>query len=353
MSANEMASDATQSLINQLAYRKSLRTKFMQDNTLNKIQSAVDESLRRNGQIAYAEMLHGALPITKISSNYISEALTKIPLVGNLAAINPMMKIISAGFREKSPLTEKDRSILLRTLSYQGVGMATYLLGFMLYKNFLPLYGSSANKYAQKETDKDEDSGWAKAFETFSHSPDALVFQAAVSHGWVWDKYQEENPDAADMYTFMKNIPDNIGENIRDMASSSPYLQTGNTLIAPLVTGKGLPKTAANFITARTPGYGLSKQIAEGKNPVLSNFGVQSDNEEKVKPYEIGLHITGFLDNIELGIPGWRERVLNRTFNEQFETRKPKKTSEEKHDAKVRAHEKKIKVREFKEQLNE
>jgi hypothetical protein len=315
------------------------------------MQGTLEEYFRRKKMPELAEVLNGILPITKISSNYISEALTKIPFVGNLAAYKPISKILAHAFGDPK-LSEQEKSILLRTLTYQGVGALTYALGWALHGSFSPFYKSSANKFAQKKNPDEEDNSLLVLFETLSHFPDALVFNAGVSHAWVWDKYDEEHPGEKSMATFMGSMPDAIMENSRNIASSSPYLSTGNTVLNPLITGKGTGKAAANFVKSRIPFSTTLSEIAQGKIPVLNKLGIKSGHEEEVKPYEVGIYPKTFMDNIAIGVPGWRQEVLQRLYDEKHSP-KPKKTNEEKHDAKVRAHEKKVKDREFKEQLAE
>jgi hypothetical protein len=347
----ELGNATLQEAINQRAFRKSLRAKFMQDNFVTKLQGDMEEGLRRRGMPNGAELVKGLAPITKISSNYISEALTKMPVVGMTAAYKPIFKIFSNALGKDSPLSENEKSVLLRTLTFQGVGALTYALGYALHSHFNPFYQSSASKYAQQKQG-DEESPWLKLYETLSHFPDALVFNAGVSHGWVWDKYDQEHPGEASMSTFMGSLPNVLAENARSVGSSSPYLQSASTVINPLVTGKGLGKAAANFIKARTPFSTTSSEIAQGQIPVLNKFGIKSGHEEKVKPYEVGIYPKTFMDNIKMGVPGWRQEVLKKLLAEK-EAKKPHETNLEKHDAKIKAHEKAIKTAEFKQQIGE
>jgi hypothetical protein len=327
VTAEELGQPTLQEAINQLAFRKSLRAKFMQENTVTEMQGTLEEYFRRKKMPEMAEVLNGILPITKISSNYISEALTKIPFVGNLAAYKPISKILAHAFGDPK-LSEKEKSILLRTLTYQGVGALTYTLGWALHGSFSPFYKSSANKFAQKKNPDEEDNSLLVLFETLSHFPDALVFNAGVSHAWVWDKYDEEHPGEKSMATFMGSMPDAIMENSRNIASSSPYLTTGNTVLNPLITGKGTGKAAANFVKSRIPFSTTLSEVAEGKIPVLNKLGIKSGHEEKVKPYQVGLYPKTFLDNIGIGVPGWREKILERLYDEKY-GEKPEKTDAE------------------------
>jgi hypothetical protein len=258
-----------------------------------------------------AEVISGVLPLTKIASNYIAEGITKLPVVGLAKDVN---KVFAYAMGNGSKLTETQKSTLLRTLTFQGVGMFTYALGFMMHNHFLPSYNSSANKYAKKKQEDDQDSAGEVLFHTFSHSPDALIMQAGAAHAWVWDKYKEEHPEEADMGQFILNSGLAAKENTYNVLSSSPYLQTDKTVVQPLLTGRGIGKAAANFIKSRTPFATSLEEVAQGKIPVLNKLGIKSGHEEKIKPSEIGVFPKTFMDNIGMGVPGWRDKIVNRLF---------------------------------------
>jgi hypothetical protein len=271
--------------------------------------------------------------------------------VGNLAAYKPISKILAHVFGSESKISEQEKSILLRTLTYQGVGALTYALGWALHSSFSPFYKSSANKFAQKKNPDEENNSLLVLFETLSHFPDALVFNAGVSHAWVWDKYDEEHPGDKSMATFMGSMPDAIMENSRNIASSSPYLSTGNTVLNPLITGKGTGKAAANFIKSRVPFSTTASEIAQGKIPVLNRLGIKSGNEEKVQPYQVGISPKTFMDNIAVGVPGWRQKVLQKLYDEKYNTEKPEKTDAELDAADERADKLDADKEKFEEQL--
>jgi len=342
VTAEDLEQPTLQAVVEQLALTKSLRAKFMQENKVVGAQRSVEDYFRRSDHPEVAEIINGVLPITKIASNYISEEFTKLPIVG----MSMSLKQISAyAFGKGSKLTEAQKSGLLRTLTFQGVGLFTYALGWALHASFNPFYKSSATKYAQKKNEDDEDSGLMRAWETLSHSPDAMTFQAGVSHAWIWNKYDDEHPGEPSMSKFMGTLLPSLIENARNEATSSPYLQTDKTVIQPLITGKGLGKAAANFITARTPFYSILNDVAQGKAPIINKLGYKSDDEEKVKPSEIGLYPKSFWDNIGFGIPGWRERILKKLFDEK--NNPAKKTIRQLHDAEDAKDEKEQKTEEF------
>ena len=324
----------------------------MQENTVTEMQGALEEYFRRKKMPGGAEAISAILPITKISSNYISEALTKIPFVGTLAAYKPISKLLAHAFSGESKLTAHEKDVLLRTLTYQGVGALTYALGWALHSSFNPFYQSSAKKYSEKKNADEEESTLLTLFETLSHFPDALVFNAGVSHAWVWDKYDEENPGEKSMATFMGSMPDALMENSRNIASSSPYLNTANTVLNPLITGKGIGKAAANFVKSRIPFSTTASEIAQGKIPVLNKLGVKSGHEEEVKPFEVKIYPKSFMDNIGIGVPGWRQKILKRLYDEKYNTEKPEKTDAELDAADERADKLDADKIKFEHQLN-
>ena len=326
MTAEQLSSPEIQEYINQTAFQKSLRAKFMQDNTVHGAQGALEEYFIRKNLPVVADVINGLLPVTKISSNYISEAITKLPVVGGLKGGLSLgvSKLWAKAMGEDSSLTDKQKTALLRTLKFQGVGLFTYALGMALYKNFNPSYHSSAKQYAKDKNNDEEESSWLTLFETLSHSPDALVFQAGVSHAWVWDKYDDEHPEDNSMSTFMEKTAIGLKENTGSMLSSSPYLRTDQTLIQPILEGKGVGKPLANFLKSRLPFTGVLNDVSQGKIPVLNKLGVKSGNEEAVKPAEIGLYPKGFWDNIGVGIPGWRQDVLHQLYDKKYNSDKSK-----------------------------
>jgi hypothetical protein len=311
----EMGQPTLMEAANQLAFQKSLRAKFMQENIATGLQKKVEGLLREQFKRPdIAEVISGVLPLTKIASNYIAEGITKLPVVGLAKDVN---KVFAYAMGNGSKLTETQKSTLLRTLTFQGVGMFTYALGFMMHNHFLPSYNSSANKYAKKKQEDDQDSAGEVLFHTFSHSPDALIMQAGAAHAWVWDKYKEEHPEEADMGQFILNSGLAAKENTYNVLSSSPYLQTDKTVVQPLLTGRGIGKAAANFVKSRTPFATSLEEVAQGKIPVLNKLGIKSGHEEKIKPSEIGVFPKTFMDNIGMGVPGWRDKIVNRLFEKE------------------------------------
>lgn len=331
-------------MVNQLAYQKSLRAKFMQPNYVQGMQKSAEQGLRQKGLTGTAEVVNSIAPITLISSNYISEAMTKLPGLGTLAARKQIGDLL---FGKGSKLTETDKSILLRTLSSQGVGVLSYAIGWMLHSHLAPFFKSDTKKYADKQNEDEEEAWWESLWETMSHSPDALVMQAGATHGWFWQKYDEENEDK-DFSTaeFMAKVVYPLASNEQRIAGSSPYFQSGSTVVAPLMGEGDLGKAGANFVKGRIPFSTTASEIAQGKFPVLNKLGVRTGNEEKIKMYEVGLHASGFWDNFKLGVPGWRQEVIKRLFDEKYNTEKGK-TDKQLDDEDLKKDAKELKIEEF------
>ena len=90
-----------------------------------------------------------------------------------------------------------------------------------------------------------------------------------------------------------------------------------------MIKGKGVGKAAANFVIGRLPFGTTMGDLAKGQVPVLNKLGVKSG--EKVSPQEMELYPETFMDNIKMGVPGWREEVIKKLYDEKY-AEKPEKS---------------------------
>lgn len=310
----------------QLAFQKGLMARFMQDNIPASTQKMVEGYLEGKGRHTEKELLNIAFPIVKIGSNYVTESLEKLPLVGLTMNAKPLYKLMF----DKGNMTPQQKSNVLRALSYQGVGLASYMIGMYCYQSISPFYGTNAKKYAQKNgrdnSDEDEDLGFLN--HTFTHSPEAVMMKAGASHMWLWDKYDEEHHDEKSMVTFMGEMFQDELQNVPAVVSQSPYISGSESVIAPILTpGHDVGKAEANFLRARIPFMDMLKDYSQGKVPIVNrvSHGLGEKIGEKiglkpetVKPYEVGIYPKGFINNIAIGIPGWRDKVLNEMYEEKY-----------------------------------
>lgn len=346
-------------IAHQLAYLKGLRAKFMQKNQIAEMQSAKVAQLRNKGMQGTANVVEFLLPIVKIGSNYVGESLEKQPGVGLIPNVANITKA-------RESLTEKQKSDLLRTLSYQGVGMASFLAGAMLYQNISPFYGTDSQKHAKKNGKDlpEEDESIGKLEGVFTHAPDAVNMRAGATFMWYWDKLDKMNGtknSKQSMMNFMGAIMNR--EILTGIVSQSPYITASEGTVGPILNPKSdLGKAGANTLRSRIPFGDMTKTLAEGHIPFFNKIMPEtSDNfaknigmhPEEVKPSEIEVYPKGLGNNIMLGIPGWREDVLKEAYDEKYGVKKMKSDIKEEIEKELRGNEKEVKKQKFRKGLSE
>lgn len=338
----EFKEEDLQEVINQFALMKSLREKFMQDNKIASVQKMAEGYFRNSGNIGIAEGINAMLPITRIGSNYAGEALEQHPVIG---AIPQLKNIVNFAF-SKDKLTSKQKSNLLRTATNQGVGMMCYVLGGYLYQYINPFYQSTSKKYAEKNGKDlpEEQHNMGVISSIWLHSPYAETMRAGATHRWVWDQYDKMHKTDGVMSKFYNTTVDAMVGNIRGEVASSPYISFDEMVLGQLLKGDG-GKAAANFVKGRVPFSTTLEEIAKGKVPVLNklipetsekigeNIGLQ---KEDMTPYELGVRPKGFVENIKMGVPGWRQQVIKEQLQEKMDKR-VEPTKHKTHTEKVEA----------------
>lgn len=349
-----MLQDGTAIVIaDHLGYLKGQRARFMQQNSLSSKKTAEVAQMVNKNMPLVADIIDMAFPILKIGSNYVGEALEKMPVIG-LAAHGAIM----AGKRIGEPVfKETQKADLLRALSNQGVGAFSLLAGAMLYQNINGFYGTDAEEYAKKHgknlPDDEEAIGVLKGL--YTHSPDAVMMKAGAQMMWYWDMYDKEHPGEN-----MSNIMSSIfnWQTTASIINQSPYISSSENTIAILLDKNGdFGKAAANFIRGRIPFGDMTKTIAQGELPIFNKTSPELGKEiakklgmnpETVKPYEVGIYPKGFVNNVGIGIPGWRDKILKELMVEK--NKKHRKTSAEIHEAIQTKREKEKLQRTFKKE---
>lgn len=321
----EFSNEHVQEMVNQLAFQKSLREKFMQDDKISNAQKVLEAHFRNSGNIGVAEGVNALLPVTKIGSNFIGEALEQHPIIG---AIPQLKNIFNLALKGENSLTQKQKYNVLRALTNQGVGLACYVAGAYLYQSINPFYQSSSRKYADKngkELPADENNiGVIPSL--LSHVPYATTFRAGASHAWVWHQYDQAHPDEGVMSKFFSTSVDALSENLRGELAASPYISMGESTLAPLLGHGDAGKAFANLVKSRLPFSSTAGELAQGKVPLLNK--IAPDLSKKVGE-SVGLHQEtdkpspkGFLQNMEMGIPGLRQNVPTKQQAKNIEAAK-------------------------------
>lgn len=325
--AELLENGTAEQVAHQLAFLKGQRARFMQKNIIAEQQTALEARLRNKGLHGTAEAINFVLPIVKIGSNFVGESLEKQPGLG----------LIPNGanlFKARESLSEKQKSDLLRTLSYQGVGMASFLMGCYMYQNVSPFYGTQAHQFAKKNgkdlPEEDETLGFLKG--AYTHAPDAVNMRAGATFMWYWDMYDKANPSDNSMMKFMASLFNR--EILTGIVSESPYITASEGTIGPILNSKSdLGKAEANFVRGRFPFGDFTRTIARGEIPVLNKIMPETGKElakkigmnpEEEKPVKV----KGFKNNIAVGIPGWRESVLEDIKTEEIDSKQSKYSEE-------------------------
>lgn len=326
----EFGNEHVQEMVNQLAFQKSLREKFMQDDKISNAQKTLEAHFRNSGNIGVAEGINTLLPITKIGSNFVGEALEQHPIIGAIPQLKNIFNLILKG---ENSLTTKQKYNVLRALTNQGVGLACYIAGAYLYQSINPFYQSSSKKYADKNgKDLPEDEGNIGSIPSLlSHIPYATTFRAGASHAWVWHQYDEAHPDEGVMSKFFNTSVDALSENLRGEIAASPYISMGESTLAPLLGHGDAGKAVANLVKSRIPFSSTAGELAQGKVPLLNKVAPELSKkvgesmgmqQETVKPSELKLTPKGFWQNIQMGVPGWRENAIKDMYKAKYEKEK-------------------------------
>jgi hypothetical protein len=318
----DMMNDGSmEQIAHQLAYAKSQRARFGQDNAVSSAKSEWMAKLKNKKHYMTADVIDIALPIVKIASNYIGESLEKYPVIG-LAGNRKSL------FKASDMLTSKEQGHLLRTLASQGVGAMSLVAGAMMYKNISAFYGTDADDQAKEQNPElaKHDGAIGAISHLLAHSPDAEMIRVGASFMWYWELYDKKNnADKSIMSDFMLATI----KNTTSIMNQSPYFSTSESLLAPLLDSdfsfESLGKVGVNFIRPRVPFMDATNVVAQGKIPQLEKLYPELSGKiseklgmtpETVKSYEVGLRPKGFVDNLKMGIPGWRNELLKKLMEE-------------------------------------
>ncbi len=318
----DMMNDGSmEQIAHQLAYAKSQRARFGQDNAVSSAKSEWMAKLKNKKHYMTADVIDIALPIVKIASNYIGESLEKYPVIGLAGNRKSLLKA-------SDMLTSKEQGHLLRTLASQGVGAMSLVAGAMMYKNISAFYGTDADDQAKEQNPElaKHDGAIGAISHLLAHSPDAEMIRVGASFMWYWELYDKKNnADKSIMSDFMLATI----KNTTSIMNQSPYFSTSESLVAPLLDSdfsfESLGKVGVNFIRPRVPLMDATNVVAQGKIPQLEKLAPELSGKiskklgmtpETVKPYEVGLRPKGFVDNLKMGIPGWRNELLKKLMEE-------------------------------------
>jgi hypothetical protein len=318
----DMMNDGSmEQIAHQLAYAKSQRARFGQDNAVASLKTNVEKILRNKEHHLTADVLDAAMPIVKIASNYIGESFEKYPFIGMAANGKYLLK-------PSKVLTTKQQGNLLRTLAHQGVGAMQMMLGAMMYKSISAFYGTDADEYA-KEQNPDlakHDGALGVLSHMFAHSPDAEAMRLGASFMWYWEMYDKKNnADKSIMSDFMIATMQNTGA----LINQSPYFSASESIIAPFLdSGFSMDsggKAVVNIIRPRVQFMDAANTVAQGKIPQLEKLAPELAGKisnklgmipETVKPYEVNIRAKGFIDNLKMGSPWHRNDLLNKMIEE-------------------------------------
>jgi hypothetical protein len=267
-----------QEMVKQRALMEGLRAKFSQDNNVVKIQRMVEGFLEKKGHVRTATAIKAEFPITKIASNYLSEASSML-----LGGVRAAPKLIQAIAKGADSLTPEQKDFVMRNLKKQGIGVGLWILGYFCYGNITPFYGS------KKKQDDEEDTLFGIPH-LFTHNPAAEIMRAGSSYRWLKEMMDEKGKEMSGTRAFA-----NAGAQI---LKESPYVGEGIKLMKTIdskdVWGS-VSKFAGEFIRSTVI------------PPDVQNLAKYMDKDEDGNPIKRKPH--DFIDNLKSGTPGLREDV--------------------------------------------
>lgn len=278
---------ATQALMAAKAYATSREAILMQDNAVTSAFYEAVNSLERSKNPTargVAVAAKAAIPIAKVPSNYVGEALLKTPVVG-LARLAPLLG------RSVDSLTPDEADLVMKVFRKQGVGLAMATVGWLAYDriggNYLP--------HKKPEPGGPEigayDTPLGKMSHTYNHSADdaVVMMSADLRRAIEHDSARGENlltqlgsgAYAAGVGT-ASDVPfvDVVNKLARAQESSSAFGtmvgEEGTSMVMP-----GIVPDIAQFLDKDSEGNVRKRKVRGFGDAIKYGIGARSLLEEK------------------------------------------------------------------------
>ncbi len=181
---NDINDPAVRTVMEARAYMKSKEAILMQDNLLSTAWHGMVKGLEANPRLGKfgknsAAVLRGAMPIVKVPSNFVGEAISHTPGVG---LIRPAYEIaISKGIENLSP---EQADIIVTALKKHAVGTALFALGYFNADKMGGFYHQHGNGMNDIKPNEIRINLFGKEMDvpsTFLHSPQMEVMMMGAA----------------------------------------------------------------------------------------------------------------------------------------------------------------------------
>lgn len=284
----DVSDPAVQQSIAVAAYKDANRAIFMQDNVVSKAFNtglAALENVKVGGERssvgkAIATTIHGLLPIVKVPTNIVAEAVEYT--VGSVTGSVKLAKAMREGMKD---LTPEKADVIARQLKKGSLGAAALLIGYFGRKNFGGFY-----QQGEKRDKKDVAPGAARVGDvdigrSLIHSSLMETVQLGATIGRVQDeKVKGQN----------NSLADSVGLATLGLAEELPFVRT------PIELGKLFDKNQREYVKGE-----LVKDLVIPQ--AVSQAARDLDTDAKGEP--IKRKPKTVLEHVETGVPGLRATV--------------------------------------------
>lgn len=235
-------------------------------------------------------------PIVKVPVNYVTEALSYMPVIGQAKAIG---KIIAAKGIEN--LTPEQADYVMRALKKSTIGTAIFAIGYM--------NPDAIGGYYRKDDKKKGDEVKFNGLKVFGvnipkwamHIPAIEAMQMGATLRQIHDHYIESHPEAT-TGAKTKAALGAVGVGAKGLAAQVPFWEEPGRLTEAVGTGLGTEKWAGEFMASLLIPPPVRDIARQSDQPDLTAGKFFTGDPIKRSPRD-------FADMILQDLPGLREKV--------------------------------------------
>jgi hypothetical protein len=279
----DLSSPSVQKAITDKAYFKARASIFMNPNLATELYRSLITQLEKKGAKGklVSILAQVELPVVTVPTNFVNEIL-KVGYGGVHASVKSLQVLFTTGFKNIKP---EDADYIMSALKKQGIGVALYLLGYYSYQNI-------GGYYTGKRKEDEPKAGdliffgihlphWAV------HSPmlEPLQMGATLRRMQIAEEHHKKQ----------EGTTEGLYQATWGAVKQTPFIETPKRLLDAAKNGESLSGHLGELVKSEILPPDLQKVAA-------SNDTDEYGNAIKRKP-------KGFVENIEVGIPGLREKV--------------------------------------------
>lgn len=303
--AAHLSDPVTMATVGAKAYADAEREIFQNPNVINTLYNTMLAQLENKGHFASARVARFFLPVTKVPTNVAISAFSHAG-----GAIGAMKQLVTAGrlggsenfFRNAvKNLTEDQADSIMRNLKKQGVGLAMMAIGAAYYKNFGGMYQQGDSKNKLKPDTESIKFGNTNISKQFLEHPFLFAMQIGATAAWV--AHKPKGDKAAGALAAANGIAEKI-----------PFISFAEGAGKALESVKALTNFAAQQVGSMNP------QIVQWGAKALDRVHHRAADESVMHAAFLGKPVKRapfpnapmgkqFMQTIEEGVPGLRERV--------------------------------------------